>query len=125
MLAYCGPDADPTYGGERYGWRRLIRNCTRARCRQAWCRRRADPAPFVLALGLAADTLKPKSNPHQSLLWAWPAPLNRPNQCHALRGHNYPARPVRIIVGAPAGSAPDIVARLMEQWFSERLRRAP
>jgi tripartite-type tricarboxylate transporter receptor subunit TctC len=33
----------------------------------------------------------------------------------------YPSRPVRIIVGFPAGSAPDIVARLMGQGLSERL----
>jgi tripartite-type tricarboxylate transporter receptor subunit TctC len=33
----------------------------------------------------------------------------------------YPARPVRIIVGFTPGSAPDIVARLMGQWLSERL----
>ena len=33
----------------------------------------------------------------------------------------YPARPVRIIVGFTAGGAPDIVARLMGQWLSERL----
>jgi tripartite-type tricarboxylate transporter receptor subunit TctC len=33
----------------------------------------------------------------------------------------YPTRPVRIIVGFPAGSAPDVVARLMGQWLSERL----
>ena len=33
----------------------------------------------------------------------------------------YPSRPVRLIVGFTAGSAPDIVARLMGQWLSERL----
>jgi tripartite-type tricarboxylate transporter receptor subunit TctC len=33
----------------------------------------------------------------------------------------YPIRPVRLIVGAAAGSAPDILARLMGQWLSERL----
>ena len=33
----------------------------------------------------------------------------------------YPARPVRIIVGLTAGSASDIVARLLGQWLSERL----
>ena len=33
----------------------------------------------------------------------------------------YPTRPVRIIVGFPAGGAPDIIARLMGQWLSERL----
>ncbi len=33
----------------------------------------------------------------------------------------YPTRPVRIIVGWPAGGGGDIVARLMGQWLSERL----
>src|SRR5262245_18613250 len=33
----------------------------------------------------------------------------------------YPTRPVRIIVGAPAGGGSDIQARLMGQWLSERL----
>src|SRR5215471_5045986 len=35
----------------------------------------------------------------------------------------YPARPVRVIVGAPAGGPQDILARLMGQWLSERLGR--
>src|SRR5262249_42171564 len=33
----------------------------------------------------------------------------------------YPARPVRLIVGAPPGGGFDIVARLIGQWLSERL----
>jgi tripartite-type tricarboxylate transporter receptor subunit TctC len=33
----------------------------------------------------------------------------------------YPSRPVRLIVGFAAGGAPDIVARVMGQWLSERL----
>ena len=33
----------------------------------------------------------------------------------------YPSRPVRIIVGFPAGGATDIIARLIGQWLSERL----
>ncbi|MGD0025525.1 MAG: tripartite tricarboxylate transporter substrate binding protein [Xanthobacteraceae bacterium] len=33
----------------------------------------------------------------------------------------YPSRPVRWINGTAAGSAPDIVARLIGQWLSERL----
>jgi len=33
----------------------------------------------------------------------------------------YPTRPVRLIVGAPAGGGFDITARLMGQWLSERL----
>jgi tripartite-type tricarboxylate transporter receptor subunit TctC len=35
----------------------------------------------------------------------------------------YPTRPVRLIVGAAAGSAPDMFARLIGQWLSERLSR--
>jgi tripartite-type tricarboxylate transporter receptor subunit TctC len=37
------------------------------------------------------------------------------------RAQTYPSRPVRVIVGFTPGSAPDIVARLMGQWLSERL----
>ena len=33
----------------------------------------------------------------------------------------YPSRPVRMIVGFPAGNAPDIVSRLVGQWLSDRL----
>jgi tripartite-type tricarboxylate transporter receptor subunit TctC len=33
----------------------------------------------------------------------------------------YPSRPVRMIVGFAAGSAPDIIARLLGQWLSEGL----
>jgi tripartite-type tricarboxylate transporter receptor subunit TctC len=34
---------------------------------------------------------------------------------------DYPVRPVHIVVGFPPGGTNDIVARLMAQWFSERL----
>ena len=34
---------------------------------------------------------------------------------------NYPTRPVRLILGYGPGNAPDIVARLIGQWLSERL----
>ena len=34
---------------------------------------------------------------------------------------SYPSRPVRIMVGVAAGSANDILARLIGQWLSERL----
>jgi tripartite-type tricarboxylate transporter receptor subunit TctC len=33
----------------------------------------------------------------------------------------YPTRPVRVIVGYPAGGAADAVARLIAQWLSQRL----
>jgi tripartite-type tricarboxylate transporter receptor subunit TctC len=39
------------------------------------------------------------------------------------RAQAYPTRPVRIIVGLPAGGGADITARLMGQWLSERLRQ--
>jgi tripartite-type tricarboxylate transporter receptor subunit TctC len=37
------------------------------------------------------------------------------------RAQAYPMRPVRIIVGFPAGGSGDIIMRLMGQWLSERL----
>ena len=37
------------------------------------------------------------------------------------RAQSYPSRPVRLIVGFPAGGQIDIIARLMAQWLSERL----
>ena len=37
------------------------------------------------------------------------------------KAQTYPARPVRLIVGFGAGSASDIVARLLGEWLSERL----
>jgi tripartite-type tricarboxylate transporter receptor subunit TctC len=37
------------------------------------------------------------------------------------RAQAYPSRPVRLIVTVSAGSSPDIVARMMGQWLSERL----
>src|ERR1700693_1864797 len=37
------------------------------------------------------------------------------------RAQTYPTRPGRLVVGYPAGGGPDITARLMGQWLSERL----
>jgi tripartite-type tricarboxylate transporter receptor subunit TctC len=37
------------------------------------------------------------------------------------RAQTYPSRPVRIIIGFPAGGPNDIVARLMGDWLSKRL----
>jgi tripartite-type tricarboxylate transporter receptor subunit TctC len=37
------------------------------------------------------------------------------------RSQAYPTRPVRVIVGFAAGGAPDILARLVGQWLSDRL----
>jgi tripartite-type tricarboxylate transporter receptor subunit TctC len=38
-------------------------------------------------------------------------------------GQTYPTRPVRILVGFPAGGAFDLVARLIGQWLSEQLHQ--
>jgi tripartite-type tricarboxylate transporter receptor subunit TctC len=37
------------------------------------------------------------------------------------RADSYPSRPVRIIVGYAAGGAPDVMARLIGRWLSDRL----
>jgi tripartite-type tricarboxylate transporter receptor subunit TctC len=39
------------------------------------------------------------------------------------RAQAYPSRPVRIVVGYPAGGPPDIGARLLGQYLSERFRQ--
>jgi tripartite-type tricarboxylate transporter receptor subunit TctC len=44
-----------------------------------------------------------------------------PAFAHVAVAQAYPSRPVRIIVGFPAGGGSDITARLMGQWLSERL----
>jgi tripartite-type tricarboxylate transporter receptor subunit TctC len=44
-----------------------------------------------------------------------------PTMSRIARAQSYPTRSVRLIVGFPAGNAPDIVARLIGQWLSQRL----
>ena len=46
-----------------------------------------------------------------------------PAVSRAAGAQSYPTRPVRIIVGFPAGGGADVVARLMGQWLSERFGR--
>ena len=40
---------------------------------------------------------------------------------HGARAQAYPSRPVRLMVGYPAGGSADLSARLIGQWLSERL----
>jgi tripartite-type tricarboxylate transporter receptor subunit TctC len=44
-----------------------------------------------------------------------------PSLSRVARAQAYPSRPVRIVVGFPAGGSFDVVARLFGQWLSERL----
>src|SRR5216684_6542703 len=44
-----------------------------------------------------------------------------PVVARAASAQAYPARPVRLMVGFPAGGPNDTLARLMGQWLSERL----
>jgi hypothetical protein len=44
-----------------------------------------------------------------------------PSASRIARAQTYPARPVRLIVPSAAGGTPDITARLIGQWVSERL----
>jgi tripartite-type tricarboxylate transporter receptor subunit TctC len=44
-----------------------------------------------------------------------------PVAARTARAQAYPTRPVRLIVGFPAGGVGDLLARLMGQWLSDRL----
>jgi tripartite-type tricarboxylate transporter receptor subunit TctC len=44
-----------------------------------------------------------------------------PPVSHIAWAQAYPTRPVRLVIGAPAGGGFDIVARLIGQWLSDRL----
>jgi tripartite-type tricarboxylate transporter receptor subunit TctC len=44
-----------------------------------------------------------------------------PALSHIAWAQNYPARPVRLVVGFAPGGAQDVLARLIGQWLSERL----
>ena len=44
-----------------------------------------------------------------------------PAVLEAASAQDYPTRPVRLVVGFPAGGPNDILGRLMAQWLSERL----
>ena len=47
-----------------------------------------------------------------------------PAMSRIARAQAYPSRPVRLVVGFPAGGAADITARLIGQWLSRAARSA-
>ena len=64
------------------------------------------------------DTMKP---PRRRFLYLAAGATALPAVPRFAWAQVYPIRPVRIIVPYPPGGAPDIVARLMGQWISDRL----
>jgi tripartite-type tricarboxylate transporter receptor subunit TctC len=59
--------------------------------------------------------------PRRQLIRLAAGAIALPSLSRIAQAQSYPARPVRIIVGAVAGSAPDVIARLIGQRLSERL----
>jgi tripartite-type tricarboxylate transporter receptor subunit TctC len=69
-------------------------------------------------LGRQEDAMKPL---RRQFLYLAAGAVALPAVLRFAWAQTYPARPVRMIVGFPAGNASDIIARLMAQSLSERL----
>jgi tripartite-type tricarboxylate transporter receptor subunit TctC len=59
--------------------------------------------------------------PRRQLLHLAAGAAALPAVSRVANAQNYPTRPVHLIEGFGAGGAPDIIARLIGQWLSERL----
>ena len=59
--------------------------------------------------------------PRRKFLHLTAVALGAPLIARSANAQAYPARPVHIVLGFAAGGAPDIAARLVAQWLSERL----
>jgi tripartite-type tricarboxylate transporter receptor subunit TctC len=59
--------------------------------------------------------------PRRQLLHLAAVVIGLPAVARRANAQAYPTRPVRVLVGFAAGGAPDIAARLVAQWLSERL----
>src|ERR1700686_1960414 len=93
--------------------------------RQHWCCRRASQLhrpPNGRAGACCATTQGgPMKLPRRSFLHLAAGVVALPAVSRIARAQTYPTRPVRLMVGFPAGGPNDIVARLMGQYLSERL----
>jgi tripartite-type tricarboxylate transporter receptor subunit TctC len=59
--------------------------------------------------------------PRRKLLHLAAGAIVLPAVTRIARAQTYPSRPVRLVVGFASGSSPDILARLIGRWLSERL----
>jgi tripartite-type tricarboxylate transporter receptor subunit TctC len=59
--------------------------------------------------------------PRRQFLYLGAAAAVLPAISRIAHAQSYPSRPVHLIIGYPPGSGPDIQARLVAQWLSERL----
>src|SRR5437667_6672870 len=59
--------------------------------------------------------------PRRQFLYLAASAAALPAVSHITRAQSYPSRPVKIIVGQAAGSASDLIARLIAQFLSEKL----
>src|SRR5262249_62047459 len=67
------------------------------------------------------EGVSPMNLPRRKFLHLAAGAAALPAVSRIARAQAYPSRPVRIIVGFPAGGGVDILARLMGRWLSERL----
>jgi tripartite-type tricarboxylate transporter receptor subunit TctC len=72
--------------------------------------------PTMIAKRAAANRLS-----RRTLLRLAAASVSLPAVSRVASAQTYPTKPVRVVVGFPAGGPADILARLMGQWFAERL----
>jgi tripartite-type tricarboxylate transporter receptor subunit TctC len=61
--------------------------------------------------------------PRRQFLYLAGGAVALPAVSRIARAQAYPSRPVRLVVGFPAGQTADIIMRIMAQWLSERLNQ--